>query len=258
MEQLFKSKWDFYDLLLDLVPLEAKVKNCTRGPHWVAVESDQGGMGLAHCLPQSWPSTAPDGQSLAGKPLKEAAELVKSWDFVTASMGLAAVNAAANQRLMLRPDFSAGEKSPAGCAFDFFLDKVRGRKVAVVGHFPNLEKIAAACSLTILERNPQPGDLPDPAAEYILPEQGAVFLTGTTIINKTLPRLLELSQGADIFLVGPSTPMFPELFRYGLTSLSGTLVQSYPAMAQAVSEGLSEEIFQHGGLMINLLKEGCQ
>jgi uncharacterized protein (DUF4213/DUF364 family) len=88
-----------------------------------------------------------------------------------------------------------------------------------------------------------------------LDEQEAVFLTGTTIINKTLPRLMELSQGKDVFLVGPSVPMFPELFKFGFASLSGTLIANFKSMSSAVSEGMSEEIFHHGGLMINLLRE---
>ncbi|MDR1085832.1 MAG: DUF364 domain-containing protein [Deltaproteobacteria bacterium] len=249
------QKWLFYDTLLGLVPENSKVKNVAAGPHWVVIESDQGGLGMAHCLKQNLPSRAPNHQDLIGQPLARVAGLVKSWDLVTASIGLAAINAAANARLEPLKQSLQPDSSKVGCAFDFFLDKVRGKKVAVVGHFPNLEKMAEAATLTILERHPQPGDLPDPAAEYILDEQDAVFATGTTIINKTFPRLLELSQGADFYLVGPSTPMFPELFKFGLTSLSGTLVRNYPPMAAAVSEGLSEEIFHHGGIMVNLLKE---
>ena len=136
----------------------------------------------------------------------------------------AAINAAANSRLssLITPETLAAPR--LGSAFDYFLDRVKGLKVAVVGHFPKLESLAEETTLTILERQPQPGDLPDPAAEYVLEDQDAVFLTGTTIINKTLPRLLELAEGKDVFLVGPSVPMFEELFKFGLASLSGTLV----------------------------------
>ncbi|MDR1873247.1 MAG: DUF364 domain-containing protein [Deltaproteobacteria bacterium] len=253
MGTLARPKWLFYDFLLDLVPSEARVKNCVTGEHWVMVETDSGGCGLAHFLKRTGPTSAPDPKSFLNRPLSELASLVKSWDNSTAAMGLAAINAVANANLQDLKENPAPPKS--ACAFDFFLDRTRGRRVAVVGHFPNLDKIADVAKLTILERNPQPGDLPDPTAEYVLDEQDVVFLTGTTIINKTLPRLMELAQGREVYLVGPSVPMFPELFKFGFASLSGTMVINPESMAQAVSQGLSEEIFTHGGLMVNLLKE---
>ncbi|MDR2142170.1 MAG: DUF364 domain-containing protein [Deltaproteobacteria bacterium] len=253
---LAQQKWLFYDTLLSLIPPAVTVKSCVVGPYWTLVESDQGAVGLAHRLSQNLPAEAPSPDSLTGRPLVEVAQLVKSWDLTSAALGLAAINAAANARLSSLVATRDNNYSPrGGCAFDFFLDRVRGRRVTVVGHFPNLEKMAQVADLTILERQPRPGDWPDPAAEYILDEQQAVFLTGTTIINKTLPRLLELAQGRDIFLVGPSVPMFPELFKFGFTSLSGTLIIDFPAMAAAVAQGCAEEIFERGGLMVNLLRE---
>ena len=38
--------------------------------------------------------------------------------------------------------------------------------------------------------------MPDPACEYILSEQDVVIMTATTLINKTMPRLLALSRNA--------------------------------------------------------------
>jgi uncharacterized protein (DUF4213/DUF364 family) len=249
------QKWLFYDTLLSLIPPQAVVVNCVAGRYWYLVETNEGGIGLSHLLKQDAPSTVPKPLDIIGRPLSEVAALVKSWDIPSAALGLAAINAAANARHKELIEAGIGSKARQGCAFDFFLERLRGKKVAVVGHFPNLEKIAEVADLVILERHPQPGDLPDPAAEYILEERDAVFLTGTTIINKTLPRLLELSQGKEVFLVGPSAPMFPELFKFGFASLSGTLIANPPAMAAAVAGDLSEEIFHHGGLMINLLRE---
>ena len=60
-----------------------------------------------------------------------------------------------------------------------------------MGHFPLVEKqLGRKCSLSILEREPEGADFLDSACEYILPEQDFVFITGMTLTNKTLPRLL--------------------------------------------------------------------
>ena len=94
------------------------------------------------------------------------------------------------------PETLAGRSSPSQCVggganiFDSILPAIKGRKVAVIGRFPNLEPLAAQCRCTSGNRRPQSGDFPDPACEYLLPSMDYVFITGSTFINKTLPRLL--------------------------------------------------------------------
>ena len=150
--------------------------------------------------------------------LNEAAELVKSWDFEKASFGLAAVNAICNQSDRF-PD--CGEPD----AFLRYRDRAEGKKVGVVGRFPYLEKrLKPICRLSVLERTPHAEDYPDSACEYILPEMDIVFITGCTISNKTLPRLLQLSQNAYTIITGPSTPMSEVMFDFGVDALCGFCV----------------------------------
>jgi uncharacterized protein (DUF4213/DUF364 family) len=250
-------KWAFYDKVISSVPEGPTVAECVMGPHWVILKSSDGGAGLAHFLPQELESLAPEAAALKGRPLREVAKYLKSWDFKLASIGLSAVTAAANSVLFKDGLKDYASQAPGLSAFDVFLKRSEGRKVAVIGHFPHLDGLLAASrKLTILERQLQPGDLPDTAAEYVLPEQDLVFMTGSTIINKTLPRLLELSQKAEIYLVGPSVPMIRELFDYGVYSLSGTVINDYPLTAKAVMESdASERFFREGGIMVNLTRE---
>jgi uncharacterized protein (DUF4213/DUF364 family) len=252
MGYLAAYKWYFYNTLLNLVPKTATVTNCALSRAWVMVESDLGGTGLAHFLGEGEDGQIPKPSSLIGQPLIEVAKRVKSWDNGSAAIGLAAINAAANSRLgsLITPETLAAPR--LGSVFDYYLDRVKGLRVAVVGHLPNLESWEEETTLTILERHPQPGNLPYPAAEFVLEDQDAIFLTGATIINKTFPHLLELAVGRRVFLVGPSVPMFEELFKYPLASLSGTLVADPKDLAAAINEGLAEEIFERGALMVNL------
>jgi uncharacterized protein (DUF4213/DUF364 family) len=88
-------------------------------------------------------------------------------------------------------------------AFDSYSQLVKGKKTAVIGHFHKLEDyLKEAASISVLERKPTGNDFPDSACEYILPEQDFVFITGTTLINKTLPRLLTLAKNAHVVLGG--------------------------------------------------------
>ena len=129
--------------------------------------------------------------------------------------------------------------------------------MTVIGHFPGLGRLRQHCELSILERQPQPGDLPDTAAEYILPQQDLVFITGTTFINKTITRLLELSAKAKVYMVGPSTPMNPLLFSHGVRSLSGLVVVDAEKMGAALKNDNCEAIFGNGGQKVNMVAESC-
>ncbi|MDR1578177.1 MAG: DUF364 domain-containing protein [Deltaproteobacteria bacterium] len=233
------DKWAFYDQLIALADPGQHVVAFEAGRYWLMVVSSTGAVGLAQ-KPDAQPTLNPVGLSL-----HEVAQWVKSWDFNQAAVGLAAINAAIN---------AAPLAGTAADAFDFFQERVKGRKVAVIGHFPYLHRFQPICELAILERNPQPGDLPDVAAEYLLPEQDYLFVTGTTVINKTLPRLLELAPQAVVTVVGPSTPLSPLLFERGVTALAGLIAQDSPELRRGVKADHCEEIFKTGARKINLLK----
>jgi uncharacterized protein (DUF4213/DUF364 family) len=68
------------------------------------------------------------------------------------------------------------------------------------------------------------GDYPSEACEYILPECDFVFLSCTTFADKSLPRMLELSLKAQVTMVGPSTPIAPILFQYGINDFSSFII----------------------------------
>ena len=96
-----------------------------------------------------------------------------------------------------------------------------------------------------------PGDYPDSACEYILPEQDYVFITGMTLVNKTLPRLLQICRDAKVSLVGPTVPLSPVLFGHGADNLSGFVCTEPERLDEAIRRGCSMEIFA-GGRMVSV------
>jgi len=253
--------WEIYDELIAAVPPDLRVSDCLVGLHWTLIRSF--GMGIA-LTPFERSRTGPKGASviagigkqITGMSVSKLAEYVKSWDSFEATLGLAAINSVFNspeqvERIFGRPLSNQGKVS----AFVYYADLVRAKKVAVVGHFPDLDTLSGICDLTVLERNPGEGDLPDPACEYVLPSQDFVFITATTLINKTLPRLLELSRKASVFLVGPSTPFAPLLFNHGIDTLAGTVAADPQSVWRAAQEGVARAIFEHGAQMVKISRQ---
>ncbi|HBF34369.1 TPA: hypothetical protein DDW35_07375, partial [Candidatus Sumerlaeota bacterium] len=187
--------------------------------------------------------------------LRKLAEKAKSWNNLEASVGMAAINSVFNAPSAVEANFDISPIEPGSGyeTFEKMRNEVRGKKVTVVGHFPNLEALGEVCELSILERNPQRGDFPDPACEYILGEQDYVFITGITMINKTLPRLLELcSKDAKITLVGPTVTLAPLWFERGVTALGGRVVFDPEIMFNQVREGGGHDRFGKCARMVQL------
>ncbi|MDR3315925.1 MAG: DUF364 domain-containing protein [Coriobacteriales bacterium] len=220
------TPWKFYNHLIGQIPEDVLVTDCCVGPGWTYVEAECG-MGLSYTLKGG--GAASYGGRLDGLPLKSVAELSKSWNWLEACLGVAALNAWYTNEDAVRTlggalaDVSATQlgQNP----FRTLRENYRGKQVTVIGHFPDLDSVAEIAELTILERNcTQSNDTPDPACEYLLPKQDFVFMTGVTLINKTAPRLLDLAQNATVVMVGPSVPASEFLFSWGINVLAGRIV----------------------------------
>lgn len=62
----------------------------------------------------------------------------------------------------------------------------------------------------------------------------------SAVINKSIERLLERSQGLTI-IIGPSTPMSPVLFDYGVDMLAGIKVVDKERMMRKIAQGGGKE-----------------
>jgi uncharacterized protein (DUF4213/DUF364 family) len=245
------SPWDLYDELLAAIPEDLLIEDCLIGVHWVLVRSVGVGMAMSpsegrrHSLGE-----------VRGRPVREIAQAAKSWNFLEAAVGMAALNSWHNAPAVLERTFLLGESTCDGKgALEDLAGRAGGRKVAVIGHFPGVEALSERCELSVLERRPSPGDFPDPACEYLLPHQDAVLATGTTLMNKTLPRLLELSRKAEFVLTGPTTTLSPTLFAHGVDLLAGTMVTDVPTIWRHVAEGGDRSVFRNGARMVRLSRE---
>ena len=251
--------WTLYDELINQIPEKLTVDKFVIGPYRTAVHAD-GHTGLAS-LAENFNGQRTSPEDHQGKTLKQMAALVKSWDFTEASLGLAALNSYYNRvgtiiaksstpNLQHGPDPNL-QQSPGTDAFDFYSQEVAGKKVAAIGHFKGIEdKLHKSASLSIIEREPEEGDYPDSASEYLLPDQDFVFITAMTLQNKTLPRLLQLSKNARVILVGPSLVFSKTLFDYGVETLSGFYVANHEQAYQAVEKGGHKDFYQWGEKII--------
>ena len=172
-------------------------------------------------------------QGFPGMPLAQAAAALKSWNLEEASLALAAINAALNTAERVQ---AGNIYVPLEIHYTDDLD-FTGKTVGVVGHMRGSKRMhQQAKQIYYLERDPKQGDYPDPACEVLLPQCDIVLITGSSLINKTLPRLLALSCDAYTVLTGPSVPLCPALLDFGIDRLAGLVVTERAEMAEHVRE----------------------
>ncbi len=245
--------WKIYDELIEGIPEDLAVTSFVSGSNWSCVRSGEL-CGTAMTVPGH---NAVDRYSadMEHATLREAASLARSWNFKEATLGMAAINAYYNTIENARRLGHSDEKDEHGKnAFDYMIDSLSGKKVAMIGHFPNIERLAENAEIKVLERTPEGNDYPDPACEYILPESDVVIITGSAFTNKTMPRLLELSRNAMTCVVGPSTPVSEILFRYGVDLISGFCPLDADKTEKAVCAGTRRQLFRTG-VMVNCARQ---
>ena len=219
------SAWNFYSPFLDAVPDIPVSRAIT---HRVAFVQSDHGAGIASIPGEH--QDADTHEHLAGASLREVASLVTSWDPVESALGSAAINSYLNV-----PELVSA--FPTGSIFAEARQLSAGRRTVMIGHFRGQLACFADADLTILERRPQPGDLPDQASEYVLPQAEVVVMTGMTFTNKTLPRLIELSKDALTILVGPSTPYLPYAYRDLVDIIAPTVVTDPDHAYELIADG---------------------
>lgn len=216
---------------------------------WTVVVSKH--CGLASTFHEDHPHHRPvkDVGKLRQKSALELAQYTRSDNLLEACIGMAAIN-------------SMVDIDEARCmeqnAFDILAQKGRDKKIAIVGHFPWISKLRnIAKKLWVIEQNPQEGDLPSEAADEILPQADVIAITGSSFINHTVERLLTSSKGRFTVMLGPTTPLSPVLFDFGVDVLAGVKIIEPEKVICSISEAA---IFSQikGVKPITMVREGSK
>jgi hypothetical protein len=219
------------DDLLDSLPQESiGLRDVRVGPFWTLVWTESGA-GLASTQRDS---RTPHGHSLvrwAGDILEhsahELAGLLKARSPMEAALGMATVNALLEVDDSLLIDRNASEE---------IAQRGTGKRVAIVGHFPFVPKVRRVVGhLDVLELDPGAEELSSASAAEVIPQADVVAITGTSLVNKTFDGLIQhCRRDAFVLVLGPTTPLSPVLFDYGVDLVAGTQVMDpYEAMMVA-------------------------
>ena len=242
------NPWQLYEDLVEGIPAGIRVRDVAAS-RWTVVVTDVGtGIAMSY---HYGPREGTKAMTTLGQDLRTVASWSRSWDMSVATIGVAALNSWYNtvERVAAHPRgvFTGGVST-----FDLRREELAGCRVGMVGHFPEARRMGEVADLKVLERTPSGRDLPDQAAEYELADRDWVFLTGTTLVNKTLPRLLELTRHTRVTLIGPTTTFAPEVFGDRIGEYGGSLVTDRELVVLACKTGCGHRQAREGLMRFNV------
>ncbi len=190
--------------------------------------------GIASTMPR-WspkgkcPSISSPG-TFASSSADKIIDLMKSNSPQEVSVAIATINAIAQFQQIEYHPFKAQD----------IIEKYCSNKIlAIIGHFPFLSALKVNFKkCMVFELQPSEGEYPSREIPKLLPQAEVVAITGTTFINHTIEDILNYSKNAKLrIIMGPSTPLIPQLLDFGIDILAGTFITNIELVKRYVLEG---------------------
>jgi hypothetical protein len=165
-----------------------------------------------------------------GRPVREVVPAgLASSDAVQRAAALACLNGS------IRRAASAWD----GKATEPFEGLVPRERTCVIGHFETAERWrAAGYPVSIVELDPQPGDVHWQDAGDVMLRASIVFITGFTLLNGTFREVVARTPHARLrILMGPTVPGSARLLEHGVHVVGGTDVADPPRLLRYFQDG---------------------
>ena len=194
------------------------------------IKLDNGVAGLAAVLPGSTArgcTVLKEAGTYIGSPAAETLQyLVEAKDALRRAIGVATANA------LVLPESGKTEDREATT----YLNLQPGEKVAMVGLFAPLVERIRSTGATLTDCD-------------------VAIITATTLLNGTFEETIGLlGRPRSVVLMGPSTPLVPEIFHdTPVTQLGGSIVADAAKALQVISEGGGTPALRHYLRFVNLL-----
>jgi uncharacterized protein len=199
----------------------------------------------AVCCPSSAKAMPLSGR-LTGRGVNEYVEYIYSDNILKKTLGIASLNALSSSCWDVVPNRGYEIEFGKDAFDDIEIDTEK--KAVVVGALAPVVKklIAAGAKFHILEMDPSTLKEKEKAyfieadrAREFVPGADLLVITGTTVLNDTLPGLLDMAKpGAQIIVTGPTASMLPDaFFSRGVTVLGGIVVTKADELLDIISEG---------------------
>lgn len=222
---------------------EIRAEEIVIGLGYTGVKLDNGVTGVCHTLSSEfYPGSCQvldEAGEIAGRRASDLLDFTESWDIVKRVISVATINALSSSLLNLNQEGYLVEERNLIDVLQVNSDEI----VVMVGLITPFRKVfeSKAKGLYILERgmSRNMNVYPDTASEDIIPKSDIVVITGSSMANGTIDRLLDLSENAKTkAMVGPTASCIPDpLFDRGVDYVGGIRILNSDLALRIIMEG---------------------
>lgn len=235
------------DALVQKVPEDAEIVDVSVGIFWTFVQTQYGSAisASAHRWCEDPPGAIiPYAGELVGMRVRDVYPLYDSASLTARSLANAAVSASfGNHEMTGRCIPGRGQDIIASICSN----AAGTLRIALVGHFHFADELRALghhLDVFELEGRCEPGDIPNTRFPDFLPLANVVIMTSSTMITHATEDILRQSRAdAKKLIVGPTVPIHPVLWDYGLDVVSGSIVTDPAQVAVAARQGGNHKQF---------------
>ena len=245
------------DALIRHVPEDAAIVEVSVGIFWTFVQTQYGSAisASAHRWCEDPPGAIiPFAGDLIGMRVRDVFSLYDSDSLTARSLANAAVSASFNSLGM------TGRCVP-GRGQDIIASicnhAAKPLRIALIGHFHFADELRALghhLDVFEMEGRCEPGDISNTRIPEFIPLADVVIMTSSTIITHTTESILQqASPDAQKLIIGPTVPLHPILWDYGLDAICGSIVTDPTEVAIAARQGGNHKQFT-GCQKVNYLR----
>lgn len=237
--------WEVYNSLIENIPKDIKVNDIVIGTEFAMVISDFGA-GISRVLnDKRFPFKTKIKPNMR---LKDLAKAIKSWNFVEASLGLAAINSFYNTNKY---------------QYDFKLEKIKHPFVSMVNQddrvaiidavLENKENIQKSYDVDFFNRVAQDEDYIISAFGYLVEEYDFIYLGSNLIINKHIMKIANDSFAKKSVICDISTPLSLDFKKIGINDIGGFIVNDIDKCFELVKISAPYKDIQKTGNMFKII-----
>lgn len=227
--------------LLESLPADAVIQNVAVGIFWTCVQTQYGAAlsASAHRWIDDPPGALiPCAGQLVGMKVADVAPLYDSASLTARALANAAISASFPAHLMTGTVFPGRGQD---LLTEICARSQQTRRIALIGHFHFADELRALghdLDIYELDNRCQPGDIPSSHIPQRLPLADIVVMTSSTLITHATESILAACR-PDAFkmIVGPSVPLHPCLWDFGLDAVCASLIQDPAQVLLTAAQG---------------------
>lgn len=254
--------WEIYDALISATDDSIRIKDFAAGTYWTAVLTEDGVLGLAPSIRERYQRFPFDIEPVTGMPICDMAPGLKSWNYIEASIALAAVNAFFNRpdRMPDKAEIYPGGRRSRNVFTKFCESHTKDRRTLFSEPMYERDELRNIPGMIDILRRDEDRTYRDylyTAYRELLPSCDQLTVSGKSFVSKLAGPMLRYAAELEkkTLLWGMDIPLCPSLMDRGIDHITGFIADDVEECFRLVKRGAVRDDILRFGHFVSIEKQ---